>query len=269
MLIENTKKFGGLPWDLFFTEKPEFTNEKGYVLNCKLESTRTEFKNVQGETVFTTGTNFFIDDVEIELISKTEKGDGTIASIPWNYIETKEEGLKIYPRAIWEYLQRKILILLPCWINVLKENRIENVKIISDFLQDSFSQKNNKNIRNSAIKRINRIIPIDEYGKYGDIFNFFENQEVIKKVERNRYILKKHYTPEEFNYLMKEAYQYGYIDYRIYGKELSSFIYKNSYNKTFYSLNTWKKKFVEIREEEGKFKPPFLKEIFEKNKKKK
>lgn len=264
------KEFGGLPWNLFFKKKPDFS-KNGMVFNCKFEA-RRGFPGVRnGRQIYTPKFILTIDDVELENPYSMDAKDKIY------YYPDDGEKLTIFRGAIKDYLQEKKTLILPYWFKELND---ENTKeciyeddyyyypsaskafsTLMEFLQDDFTTTDHEAIVEGYKAISLEMIPREEDDPF---FSFFVSQKVLKKADEGHYTLLHNITPEEFKFLSSEAKSNGYIGYELKGPDLWGKIYKDEKEKTFYSKATWGKTPKAITKEGGKYKPKFLKEIFDK-----
>lgn len=257
------KEFGGLPWNLLFKERPDFASGNK-VLNCRLEGEEGRYFS---DYVLR------IDDVEIRNSCLPEYEQ------EFSY---KEGKLYIRERTITDYLQEKDTTLLSYWFMELNkelnkggayysefEAYIPNpprdsIITLMDFLNRDFTTSNEEQhrviVENYKALLLEKIPEKEE----DEFFSFFISQKVLKKVDDEHYTLHLGITPGNFRFLSSEAFSHGYISYELKYRELQPLIYMDENEKKLYGLNTWNKGKEAISEEEGRWKPKFLIEIFSK-----
>lgn len=270
------KEFGGLPWNLLFREKPDFASGDT-VLNCRLEEREGLPYIKKGQQKYSPDYVLCIDDVEI-------RNPYVFASSERRFF-FQDGKLNIYDNTITDYLQRKDTILLLYWFMELNKElnkggayyseyeayipnpTRDSIATLLDFLNRDYTTSNEEQHRTIAENYkalLLELIPTKETEKYGDFFQFFSKQDVVKKIDDSHYVLKHYLTPQRFKYLSSEALSNSYISYELKYKELQPLIYMDEKEKQLYSLDTWRKGKEKITEDMGIWKPRFLKEIFSK-----
>lgn len=271
-MSDETIYFGGLPWNLFFGKKPEFANEKGNVLNC-----------------------------HVKLLNDSRFGEVLIDNCFSNYVDEEEPPIHVTTLGITEYFQKNRNQLLPYWYKeqfewfkqrvpteksshcdydcgyceegcyTTPEKRI-SFEVLKDFLNEDFKltdkKKHKLNVQ-SCIDKLKKIIPEeeisnDEVESYESFFSFFVKQGVLEKIDDTCYRFLKYYTPQEFIYMKRMAYEYGYTTVNPPNNEMQHIIRKKGNLDEFYTNKTWKS--VEKEVATGKRKPNFLQEIYKKEK---
>lgn len=255
--------FGGLPWNLFFKKRPDFSHE-GKVFNCILFVMRG--RPYTWDNVKMYWPIYGIDINGYTIIKHSER--------PLVSLDFSDNKMKLYiaTTVIQEYLQEQKTSLLPYWFKEL--NRVNTGEIdssqsipfltLKNFLEDDFITKGRGEDHEAIVENYKSIflemIPREEDDEF---FSFFVSQKVLKKADEGHYTLLHNITPEEFKSLSSEAKANGYISYELKGPEIWDKIYMND-KKEFYSKETWRKGKKAITKEGGKYKPKFLKEIYDK-----
>lgn len=282
------KEFGGLPWNLLFKEKPEFASGDT-VLNCRLEEREgPPYTMGEGNIAYTYVENgqqgYFpeysltIDDVKIpNKINKFEEIYYIRLNAISHYLgEHKANLLSYWFKVQYEYSEfyhrhdrsldcdNDCVNCSGCYSDFVKSS----IGILGHFLNDDCNKTSNEEQHRAIVENYKALllemIPREETEQYGDFFEFFSKQDVVKKIDESHYMLKHYLTPQQFKYLSSEALSNGYISYELKYKELQPLIYMDKKERTLYSLDTWRKGKEKITNESGIWKPKFLRELFSK-----
>lgn len=249
LMSAETIYFGGLPWNLFFMEKPEFADKKGNVLNCCWESEFEEVSLTDEEIachmnpIFCVYSCLTIDGEEYYLGCE-------------DYITLKYEDIVKYFYSKMDILKKWVFIevLKAKDKTIANEIYISPLETITSFLKIDSQDKTNKyhsSLLKDCIEHLKEYIPEDELPEeekpYKEFFSFFVKEQILKKVNDKVYVLR-YYNLQEFKYIVDEALFRGCIDYKPKDSELQPLIYSNK--KKSYSIKTWgKAKAKKLRKE--------------------
>ncbi len=206
------KRFGGIPWEYIFKEKPSF-HTKGEVFVCKggYIPTATGEKTATGEEgVYYSPVLVYIDGFQIDYFSEDSGENDSFLRI------VKDEGGTGFPSFmsdyVLEYLQKNEVspLLLPEFKIALTTRRPEEIQVyikaIQHYLEDDFQCE--RDLHESLRQRVINCLPSPENDKEKArrFFQFFIKQKVVKLSEDGEhYILLHQYTPEDFSFIAKKA----------------------------------------------------------------
>ncbi len=256
------KEFGGLPWNLLFKKKPQFSKD-GKVFNCRLEE-REGLPYVEGGRYV-----LCIDDVEI----RSEQ-------------RFREDEFEADTNAITDYLQEKKALLSQYWFNELEKEQnkggayysefeayIENdsrksILTLMAFLNDDYKASNEDEHRalvNSYKGLLTEMRMKAKYDYYEpmEFYTFFVNEDVLEPIDDTgeRYRLLNNYTPEEFIFMARFADSLNLIDRLPSPTEFYPHICKAD-SLEAYKKTTWQKtrKGKPLRKKQGRMnkKPKFI-----------
>ena len=252
-------KFGGLPWQLFFSEKPSFSNEDGEILLCRFTWTKGGLKELYDHCGYIDSIAF-PTSIYTRKISREEQFlqfDDDIDTLLINY------------KSILDYFNEPcVKTILQKWIfkELDKANRtdekIEPFNTLSRFLGESFFQTNEEKTRNlsemyvslfleeyippEGVKEIEKIMmknPIDNDPIPFNVRAFFkplEDEGLVKRVG-DYWIILQGYNLNEFIGIMNAALDQSrkIIEFDIPGTDKEEYLRKE--NGERYSHGTWDK----------------------------
>lgn len=252
-------KFGGLPWQLFFREKPSFSNEEGEVLLCRFTWTKGELKELYDHCGY-------IDSIAFPTSIHTRKIPREEQFL--QFYDENDTLLIDYNSILGYFNEPRMKNILQKWIfNKLDkanrtEDKIEPFNTLSIYLGESFQQTNEEGRKNlskmyvslfmeeyipfEGVKEIKRIMmenPIDNDPIPFNVRAFFsplEDEGLVKRVG-DYWIILHGYNLNEFIGIMNAALDPSrkIIEYDIPGKDKEEYLRKD--NGERYSHGTWDK----------------------------